>query len=846
MRRWARGAGAVVVLLGFLVGVAPGAGAEGNEAAEARAPFPAVALGSVHSCAIVGDGALHCWGLNTSGQLGQGDVTNRGNEPDELGSALLPVDLGTGRRAVAVTAGFAHTCALLDDRSVKCWGNDDSGQLGLGDTARRGDGPGEMGDALPAVDLGPGRTAIAVSAGNAHTCVVRDDGKVACWGGNQSGQLGIGSTTDRGDGPGEMGTSLRTVSLGSGRRAVAVSAGGIHTCALLDDGSVKCWGWNHSGQLGVGDAADRGDAPGEMGDALPAVALGTGRTATAVSAGLSHTCALLDDGSVKCWGAGGQGRLGSGDQVTRGDGPGELGDRLPAVRLGAGRTATSISASTSGHDCAVLDDRSVRCWGADAQGQLGLGTTETIGDGPGEMGDALPPVPLGAGRHAVAVTTGIEHTCAVLDDGRLRCWGKNDTGQLGIGDTATRGDGAGELGDALPTVAIAPVLAGLAGTVTGDGSGAPVPGAWVALLDPADHSIVAGTTTDAAGRFGLRVAPGTYGVYVLDPSGDHVPHLAPEPVVLPAGPSTAVDVAVAPATGAILTEVVAAGSGDPVSGAWALVLSGTAADTGATELVGTAGADGSVQLSGLSPGDHYLGVVDPTGAHPVRFWPGSASVPEATAIPVAAGAAPEATVALPSQAAAPGGAALSGTVVEQGTGRPLAGARVIALRAADYALVRGAATDAAGHYVLDLPAGGYKLAFLEGREHRMAWFDGRPAEGLADAATVPAPGTADAALVATTGTIAGAVTDASTGAGVVGRWVVALGPTGTVAGAVTGPGGAYTLTGLGPGTYRVIAADPDGAYAARSWPDVAWPGSGGPVAVDAGATVTADLALVPG
>ena len=99
-----------------------------------------------------------------------------------------------------------------------------------------------------------------------------------------------------------MGDSLPTVALGTGRTAVAITAGNYHTCALLDDGSVKCWGYNDYGQLGLGDTADRGVGAGEMGDSLPAVALGTGRTAVAITSGSYHTCALLDDASVKCWG----------------------------------------------------------------------------------------------------------------------------------------------------------------------------------------------------------------------------------------------------------------------------------------------------------------------------------------------------------------------------------------------------------------------------------------------------------------------------------------------------------------------------------------------------------------
>src|SRR4051794_39667426 len=203
-----------------------------------------------------------------------------------------------------VTAGDKHSCVITSDAptagGVFCWGNNALGQLGLGDTSNRGDQPGEMGDALAALDLGAPATSI--SAGAAHTCAVLAGGSVKCWGYNSSGQLGVGDTNARGDQPGEMGAGLPAVSLGTGRTAVAVTSGGEFSCALLDNGSGKGWGDNNAGQLGVGDTADRGDQAGEMGDALPAVDLGTARTAISITAGGAFACAVLDTHAVKCWG----------------------------------------------------------------------------------------------------------------------------------------------------------------------------------------------------------------------------------------------------------------------------------------------------------------------------------------------------------------------------------------------------------------------------------------------------------------------------------------------------------------------------------------------------------------
>jgi alpha-tubulin suppressor-like RCC1 family protein len=189
-----------------------------------------------------------------------------------MGDSLPAVSLGAGKTAVALAVGASHTCALLNDSSVKCWGYNDYGQLGLGDTANRGDSAGEMGDNLPALSLGAGKTAIALASGSQHTCALLNDGSVKCWGYNDYGPLGLGDTANRGDSAGEMGESLPVVSLGA-RKTAALAAGGYYTCALLNDGSVKCWGYNEHGQLGLGDTDNRGDNPGEMSDALPTAKL---------------------------------------------------------------------------------------------------------------------------------------------------------------------------------------------------------------------------------------------------------------------------------------------------------------------------------------------------------------------------------------------------------------------------------------------------------------------------------------------------------------------------------------------------------------------------------------------
>ncbi len=410
-----------------------------------------LALGGNFTCALLDDGRVKCWGGNSQGQLGLGDTLPRGDNPGEMGANLPAVSFGTGRRAISLAAGDSHACAILDNGALKCWGENTWGQLGVGDGSDRGDQAGEMGDSLPPVSLGTGRIVRNVSAGDMHTCAILDNQQLKCWGENFVGQLGLGNTVPRGKNSTNMGDSLPAVALGTGRTAASVAAGGLHTCAILDNGQTKCWGSNAYGKLGLGDTAHRGDNAGEMGDALPTVNFGTGRVASLLAGGTVHTCAVLNNAGVKCWGFNSTGGLGLGDTSHRGDGPGEMGDNLPLVGLGSGRTALGVAVGEF-HSCARLDASEMKCWGNGTYGALGLGDVNVRGDQAGEMGDSLPVVSLGTGRSAVAIAAGSPHTCALLDNGRAKCWGRNSSGELGLGDTNDRGDDANEMGDFLPYV----------------------------------------------------------------------------------------------------------------------------------------------------------------------------------------------------------------------------------------------------------------------------------------------------------------------------------------------------------------------------------------------------------
>jgi alpha-tubulin suppressor-like RCC1 family protein len=353
--------------------------------------------GRGHTCAILDNGSVSCWGSNSAGQLGM--MTSAA----ALSSPIMTSSLGTGRTAVSIASGMYHTCAILDNGAVSCWGWGGDGQIGNGQTT-----------SIPASptltsSFGSGRTAIAISAGNYHTCVILDNGAVSCWGYGGSGAIGNGVFSN------QLSPTL-TNSLGSGRTAVAISSGGFHTCAVLDNASVSCWGWNDEGQLGNG---------GTTYQSSPTLtsSLGSGRTAVAISAGERHTCVILDNGAVSCWGWNNGGQLGSGGITNK---------TVPTLTssLGSGRTAVAIS-SGGYHTCAVLDNASVSCWGENEGGRLGAG-----GNGDLLINQSTPILVngFGIGEKAVAISLGRYHSCAVIENGSLLCWGWNDDGQLGNGD----------------------------------------------------------------------------------------------------------------------------------------------------------------------------------------------------------------------------------------------------------------------------------------------------------------------------------------------------------------------------------------------------------------------------
>ena len=338
---------------------------------------------------LLENGDLKCWGWDNKGQLGDGGTNTDTNAPSSTA-----IDLGTGRTALQVVTGHQHTCAILDNGDMKCWGYDWKGQLGDGGTAANTANPTANDLNAPSstpINLGSGRTAVAASAGDYHTCAILDNGDLKCWGIDSAHGYGATNT--------DILAPLSTpIDLGMGRTAIAVSAGSSHTCAILDNGDLKCWGADNYGQLGNGGSNIAINAPSST-----PIDLGLGRTAVAVSAGTSHTCAILDNGDLKCWGRDYKGQLGDGG-TTHTSSTYTTAPSSTAIDLGTGRIAVAVSAGV-GHTCAILDNGDLKCWGWDNYGQLGDGgtqhTTYTYTTAPSSTA-----IDLGTGRTAVAVSAG--------------------------------------------------------------------------------------------------------------------------------------------------------------------------------------------------------------------------------------------------------------------------------------------------------------------------------------------------------------------------------------------------------------------------------------------------------
>ncbi|MEO8224209.1 MAG: thrombospondin type 3 repeat-containing protein, partial [Gammaproteobacteria bacterium] len=352
-----------------------------SDATTGRLGNATLGAGGNHTCAIVRNGSIYCWGQNSLGQLGNGGV------PATFSG--IPVALTGIGNATGVTGGFQHACALQADGVVKCWGRGVEGQLGNGAGAST---------TTPVTVSGlSGSPVLAVAAGYLHTCSVLTTGGVRCWGSNTNGQLGNGTFSP----------SNTPVAVSGISTAIGIAVGGDNACALLAVGMVQCWGANTQGQLGNSGGIT----------STPVTVAGiTG--AVSLAGGFEHFCALITGGNLKCWGRGLEGELGNGGFASS----------STPVAVSLVGSAVAVSAS-SGHTCAVIEGGSLQCWGTNGNGQLGNGTV---------VGNFATPAPVSGIVEAVTVTTGFNHSCATLLTGAVRCWGINYEGQLGNGSTVPR------------------------------------------------------------------------------------------------------------------------------------------------------------------------------------------------------------------------------------------------------------------------------------------------------------------------------------------------------------------------------------------------------------------------
>lgn len=336
----------------------------------------AISSGVDHTCAITVDNTVKCWGDNSVGQLGNGTNTDSINPVDVLGIT----------NAHTIIAGNDYTCTNLYSGEVYCWGKNNNKQLGNNSTKKSN---------TPVLVQKSGVKFTQISSGNNHVCGVDTDNNAYCWGRNNKGKLGDGTQTTRG---------VPTDVFGLQGNVAKISAGQQHSCALLTDGSVKCWGNGKTGSLGGGNTSSSNK---------PVSVIGLDAGAADISTGAYHNCVITKDSKLKCWGKNNNGQLGDGSKTNR-TSPVEvtsLSGKVSSIELGYY------------HSCATLTSGAVSCWG--------LGTSGELGDGNSTSSSI--PVYVNQLNKAYAVSGGKNHSCSLTNDGKTLCWGANNQGQIGDG-----------------------------------------------------------------------------------------------------------------------------------------------------------------------------------------------------------------------------------------------------------------------------------------------------------------------------------------------------------------------------------------------------------------------------
>jgi alpha-tubulin suppressor-like RCC1 family protein len=370
-----------------------------------RLSAKAISAGSNSTCALLFDGTIRCWGYNDCGQLGNGTTG---------GKSSVPVEVLGISTAIAVSVGWDHACAVLENGAIRCWGSNMWGQLGNGATQQEI----RAANKIPNPVEVPGISdAVVVSAGMYRTCAVLRGGSVRCWG--EIGPFGLGDGTKTGNtySPNIDPISSIPVTVVGVQNAIDVAAGNWFACAVESEGTAWCWGFNSYGQLGIGMTQDGSLTPVQVPGISNARTISARGVFTNGTTG--YACVVLKTGAVRCWGYNGYGTCGGSSTTVD----------VPGIA-----NARAVSVDGLYHTCAVLEDGTIKCWGSNNHGELGLGS-----HGYGSA-SAHPPTTVLGITDAVGVAAGgtaiSAYTCAVLRDGVVRCWGS--PGALG-NDTSPEG-----------------------------------------------------------------------------------------------------------------------------------------------------------------------------------------------------------------------------------------------------------------------------------------------------------------------------------------------------------------------------------------------------------------------
>jgi alpha-tubulin suppressor-like RCC1 family protein/fibronectin type 3 domain-containing protein len=408
---------------------------------------PQIEAGAQHTCRIKRTGSLWCWGVNGYGQLGVGSS-----------QSSVPVQVGNDTHWSSLAVGWNYTCALKTSGTAWCWGDNNSGQLGTGTAGSQRYAPTQVGTATNWASL---------ESGGSHTCGVKTDGTVWCWGSNFSGQLGDGTTTDR----------LVPTQVGTDADWARLTSGNGFTCGVKTDGTAWCWGSNSLGTLGDGTTTDH----------LTPTQVGGGTNWASLEGGSWHACGVKTDGTAWCWGYNSNGQLGDGSMTLR----------TTPTQIGTGAGWTSVSAHIFG-TCGVKTDGTAWCWGVNGHGQLGDGT----------FTNRTTPTQVGGGTSWAAVTPGYDHTCGLKSDGTAWCWGWSPFGQGGRGQSNVE-----------PVPLLIPGISNWADVQTGYGHSCGIrtdDSLWCWGLNAYGELGDGGTTTDrgpqvvAAGTSWRQVSAGAY------------------------------------------------------------------------------------------------------------------------------------------------------------------------------------------------------------------------------------------------------------------------------------------------------------------------------------------------